>query len=132
MNHFITDADRREIHADWWAEGEFVTIKLFSYVDKQRIWERSLVGLPERDADGNTRFRMDSALHAEVTLVMGIVDWTFTDDGDVPVPCTSDKKCALSDADGRFIFREIQAYNEERSAEAQESFRAGSGSGTEE
>lgn len=123
MTHFITDADRKEIHADWWADGETVTIKLFTYVDKQRIFERSLVGTPETDEKGNTRFRLDSALHAEATLVLGIVGWTFADADGQPVPCDSEHKCALSNRDGLFIYGEIQGYNEERSGEAAENFR---------
>ena len=123
MSHFITDADRKEIRADWWADGETVTIKLFTYVDKQRIFERSLVGPPVQDAEGNARFRIDSALHAESTLVLGIVDWTFeTEEG--PIPCDSEHKCALNNRDGLFIYGEIQAYNEERDAQASENFRA--------
>ena len=124
MTHFVTDADRKEIHADWWADGETVTIKLFTYVDKQRIFERSLASTPVKDDEGSLRFRMDSALHAESTLVMGIVGWTFTDDNGELIPCDSEHKCALNNRDGLFIYGEIERYNEERSGEAAESFPA--------
>lgn len=122
MDHFVTDVDHKEIHADWWADGETVTIKLFTYVDKQRLFERSLVGTPRVDEDGNVRFRLDTALHTETSLVMGIVAWTFTDADGEPVPCDSEHRCALNPRDGQFIYNEIQELNKERTAEEQDSF----------
>jgi hypothetical protein len=123
MGHIITGADRKDIHADWWDDGETVTIKRFSYVDELFIATHSTVGEPEMDDFGDMRVRIDRSLWVEARLMRGIVAWTLEGEDGEALPCSDGNKARLNDRDGRFIHSAIADLNRERSEQDQASFR---------
>jgi len=130
MSRFIDSSDVKVIQAEWWDEGETVTIKRFSYGDRQR-----LAGLATR---AGTKLETGDAIITDVyvgrmnlaILEVGIVEWTLQDEGKV-VKLNRQAIERLTDEDGDFILGEIQAFNprRRRSAEEQEFFRGGAGAG---
>lgn len=123
MPRFISESDVKTIRADWWDEDEAVTIKKFSYGDRQK-----LAGAAVKMNIENER-RISEVQIAEMNLMIlqiGIVSWTFTRPyNDKAVPVSRHWIEQLDPKDAEFILGEINALNPsiERSADEQEEFR---------
>jgi len=138
---FVSKDDDVVIQAEWWDEDESVTIKVFSYGDRQFLIKKTMrVGLnvdPERLAgdDGNITGEalatMTDLQLGEMNLAIldrGIRSWTLKGpQGKVVVPSRRWIE-QLSERDAEFILEKINELNpsQRRSAEEQEGFRAGS------
>ena len=118
--HFVDLAATREIHADWWPEGETVTIRPFSWSDEQRISERSTT--VDRSDPENVVVHYDNVAWNEARLDIAVTGWTFQDESGQPVPCTAEARRRLCRQDVVFILREIQDLNKERTADEQRNF----------
>jgi len=103
----VNEADTKVIKADWWEDGEQVTIKKFSYGDRQR-----LDGAAIRDMDaGDNKMRMDLYEMQMIKLESGIHSWTFKDQNGKVAPVTREYIHSLSERDGDFIEKAIDEYN---------------------
>jgi hypothetical protein len=132
---FVQEDEIKLIHADWWDEHETVTIKRFTYGDRQRLAGVAYkVGLVS--GDGNAQYSADVALGEMniAILEIGIKAWTLKGANGKPVPLRRSLIEKLRDEDGNFILGEINALNpsRRRSAEAQATFRDSAGNSFEE
>jgi len=118
--HFVDVAATREIHAEWWPEGETVSLRPFTWLDEQRISERSTT--VDRSDPDNVLVQVDNTAWNEARLDLGVVDWTVSDAQGNTVPCTAANKRRLGRKDALFILGEIQDLNKERTADEQRSF----------
>lgn len=130
MSRFVSEAERKTIHAPWWDEDEEVVIKRLSYGDRQVLaGEATKVDLA---ADGGRMTEVQVGKMNLAVLRMGIASWTLKGpDGTMP-PVNGQWIYRLQDRDAEFILGEINAYNPRRSADEQAGFRAEAGDGTEE
>lgn len=122
MATFIDTSATKEIHAEWWPEGEDAMIKRLGYLDKRRIRQRCIVMDAAPDAEGNVHGTLDEAEWYLASMEYGIASWTLKD-GDEDVPCTPENMARLEEVDMEFIVEEIHAFSPSRSAEQQRNFR---------
>ena len=106
---FLMNAER-VIRADWWDEGETVTIRKLSWSDVQTIFGKS-AEVQNSGSQAQVSFRIDS--YNKEILKRGIKAWTFLGENGVPVPITDDFLNLLSAEDGNFIQKEISEFNPE-------------------
>jgi hypothetical protein len=128
--------ETKEIHAEWWAEGEMCIIKRISFADRTRmntmLWKR--VGKEKAQAmrDEGAEMPEDVLQHTFLArLVVGIEFMTDPDGG--PMEVTAEIVASLDDRDAQFILDAIHELNPqltETKAERQ-SFQGGSGDGSE-
>jgi len=129
MPRFVEDSDVKEVRAEWWDEDEAVTIRKFSYGDRQALAGVAIkVGVT--DEGGLQRNLVVERMNLEI-LNLGIKRWTLKrSDGKV---ANLNRKSieALTDEDAEFILAAINAFNpsSRRSAEEQATFRGADGGG---
>ena len=109
-----TATEIREIHADWWAEGEVCVIKRLAFADRTRmnmmLYRR--VGREQVQAirDGGAEMPEEAMQDIFMArLVVGIV--SMTDPDGQPLEVTPEIVAALDDRDAQFILDEINALN---------------------
>lgn len=122
MGRFVDKGNTKTIRAPWWAEGEEVVIKRFSYGDRQKLNERGMV-VHQVDPEGRVMRRADLAVFNLAMMEIGIVEWTLKQDGEHVRPLTPQAIYELTTEDGEYIVCEIDDFNPWRTAEEQESFR---------
>ena len=116
------------IRAYWWDEGEEVVIRKFSYMNRQRVAQRSAQAT---QVNGETIVKIDRAEMHLAMLEEGIVSWTFKRANGKRMPLRRSALEKLSFEDAEFIVEQIEQYNEKRSDEAQGRFRPEPGDGAE-
>jgi len=126
MSRFVTDADNRTIHADWWDEDEEVVIKKFSYGDRQALAQETVrVGMTQQA--GGTELVSDVMIGRMNLAILerGIVSWTLKGPNGRPVPLRRAWIEQLEERDAEFILQRINMLNplKRRTAEEQANFR---------
>ena len=110
------------IHADWWEEGETVTIRLIPYVEQERLATAGmrpdrLLPTDESEAqsvmDKLTIGDMDIGRMRLARLKAGIESWTFADEKGKAYPVDDTHLNLLDGPDGTFIMGEIDRLNPE-------------------
>jgi hypothetical protein len=123
---FITKADRKTIHANWWDDDEHVVIKRFSYGDRQRLADAAIrIGIA-----GPGQATINEVQVGQMNLVileLGIHSWTLKREDGKIAPLTRKMIEALREEDAEFILAEINALNRRRTAEEQSNFRGDGG-----
>jgi len=134
MGRFV-EHETKVITADWWDEGETVTIKRFAYGDRQRLAGVAYkVGFVQQGDGSQQEFSADIAI-GEMNLAIleiGIVAWTLKSSAGKVTPLRRSAIERLQDEDAEFILREINAFNpskKRRTADEQANFRGGGGDG---
>ena len=132
---FVSAADRKTIHADWWEANETVTIKKLSWGEKKRLMgeaasfapikvggESKREALVEKKSDEmSVTLRPDTM--QTLTMELGIVSWTFTDDAGNPVPVNPNTIAQLEEEDGDYILSELDKLNAAMTPEQRAEFR---------
>lgn len=104
---FVNEADTKEIQAEWWEENEIVTIKKFSYGDRQKLDGAAIGGMNA----GDTEVQMNLYEMQIIKLLSGIHSWTFEDQNGKVVPASREYIHSLNEKDGDFIEQAIDEYN---------------------
>jgi len=131
MSAFVDVRETREIRAEWWEEGEAVTIRKLSFLDRRYIAGQSATyGKPRED--GTRSVFVDTEAMDLAILEKGIVRWTLKRPNGKIAPLTRGMLRKLGEADGEYIVNAIHEYNPRRSAAEQARFRGGAGDGAEE
>lgn len=139
------DIATKTIRADWWDEGESVTIKQFTFAERQTINASFNLEMKMQVPDGRRRGRrnrsrdevqemltqMDMSHHNQLILQMGIVDWTFTNGNGQLLPVTDKNIRALRDDYANFILDEIDDFTTPRDEDEEEQFRNADSRGSE-
>ena len=117
---FVEASEVKEIRAEWWDPDESVTIKRFSYGDRQFFMGEILsdgARLKGRDVSVDISVgRMNLAV-----LERGVVRWTLKRaDGSV-APLTPAQIAQLAEKDAEFILSELQRFNPTQDEEAKNS-----------
>lgn len=120
MTRFVS-AETREVRAEWWDEGEVVTIRKLSFLDRRYIAGASTT-YGEPDEAGQRTVQVDLEAMDLAILERGIAAWTLRDEGGQRAPLTREMLARLSLEDGAFLADAIHAFNPRRSAAAQEGF----------
>lgn len=139
MSRFVSGRETVEIAAPWWDEGEVVTIRKLSFLDRRYIAGASTT-YGEPDEEGNRIVRVDTEAMDLAILERGIVEWTLkapprspplenTGGREEVAPLTKGQLRRLAPEDGEYIVNAIHEYNPRRSAAEQAGFRAGAGDG---
>jgi len=129
MPRFVVD-ETKVIHAEWWDEDETVTIKRFTFGDRQKLAQVAYkVGLVNPNDGGGAQMSADIAI-GEMNLAIleiGILAWTLKGPEGKVMALRRAWIEALQDEDGNFILAEINAYNptKRRKPEDQANFRGG-------
>jgi hypothetical protein len=131
MPRFVID-ETKVIQAEWWDEGETVTIKKFTYGDRQKLASDAVyVGLVDGDGKKQTLAEAKIDTMNLGILEVGIVSWTFINPKTGrEMPLLRRWIEALNPEDAEFILREINAFNPQinkRTEEEQDSFRGDGG-----
>jgi hypothetical protein len=127
MGRFVGRDEVREIRAPWWEEGETVTIRRLSYLDRREVAGESTRTVTEED--GATRVTMDLAALDRALLAHGIAGWTLKGADGQTMQLNAGAIEQLREEDGEFILQEIGAFNPRRTVAEQAVFRGAAGSG---
>lgn len=95
----------RTIHAEHWENHECVVIRSLNTEDDEHIQDE-LAGIDDK---GNTRIYAGRL--KRLTLLRGIVSWTFTDEHGRPLDLNEANIKALANEDSNYILSAIQALN---------------------
>jgi hypothetical protein len=110
MGHFVEATEVREVRAPDWDEGETVTIKRFSFGDRQFLMGAAM-GNSARVQKGDVAVSVDIEHMNLAILQRGIVRWTLKRaDGSI-APLNKESIASLTERDAEFILGEIQRYN---------------------
>lgn len=113
MGRFVESSEVREARAEWWDPGETVTVKRFSFGDRQALMAAAM-GDSARLQKGDVSVRVDVGQMNLAILERGIARWTLKRaDGSV-APLNKESIASLTEKDAEFILGEIQAYNPSR------------------
>lgn len=129
MPRFVEDSDVKEIRAEWWDEGETVTIRRFNYGDRQALASAAVkVGV---DGEGGVLTDVVVGRMNLEILNRGIKRWTLKRADGRVANLNGRSIEALTDEDAEFILAEINAFNpsKRRPAEEQATFRGAGGGG---
>jgi len=121
MGHLITSADTRTIHAAWWQEGETVTIRRWTTVQEDRLYEE-ILRIAGRVGDV-TEVQLKAA--KVPVMDIGIKEWTLLGDDGKVLPLNRKTVEALCSEDSTFISNAIWDYNRGRNPEEEATFPAG-------
>lgn len=121
MSRFATMTE--PIHADWWEDGEEVVIRVISYGEAEQI-EFEATEVVTDDA-GEIMVKLNLGKRRVLRTHAGISSWTFER------PLSLEAVHALNPEDGQYIYDQIQALNQARSAKEQDRFRGGTGDAAE-
>jgi hypothetical protein len=122
------DLKTETIHADWWDEGETVTITQLTWAQKQDLQKYAMRDIVMPNSKREARNRQIKYTDADwkslavQTMLAAIVAWTFTQNGSV-MSVNQEAVEKLSEEDGDFIMEAVDALNPERDDE----FQGGSG-----
>lgn len=129
MGRFVSD-DHKVIRADWWDDDETVTIRRFTYGDRQFLaGEYVNVNIEGNDPDEEPS-AVTSLLVGRMNMAIlqrGIVSWTLKREDGRLVPLTAQWIGRLEERDAEFILARINELNpsRRRSKEEQANFRDG-------
>ena len=116
MGRFDSSAKTKEIKAEWWDDGEAVTIKRFTWGEEQRLEAALLMGGAQiglsNAAEAKIGATFDLAGQAMLKMELGIVSWTFKDAAGTAHQLNRDMISKLDTRDGNFIIAEIDKYNQ--------------------
>jgi hypothetical protein len=135
MSRFVDKSEVEVIRAGWWDEDEEVTIKKFTYGDRQAFTRAMMRGLrvqqkgkkgaeiPENEA--GRLMETDIGSMNLLILERGIKTWTFKDEKGNVVPPTRRHIEMLEPKTADFILEAINEFNpdEEEDEEGAEGFR---------
>jgi len=127
MARFVS-VETHEVRAEWWDEGETVSIRKLSYLDRQYISAEATL-YTRGEENGHRVIGVDTEAMDRAILERGIASWTLRDENGKAAPLTRSAIERLSLEDGRFIVNAIHEYNPRRSAAEQEGFRPAAGDG---
>jgi len=116
---FVSANDTKVIQADWWDEGEQVTIRKFSISQRDALNER-IISITGASAENDVTQMQIKAAQVPV-LEAGIKGWTFRNEDGKRVLSSPDNLGRLQPRDADFIAAEIWAFNR-REEEDLESF----------
>jgi hypothetical protein len=120
MGRFVEASEVREVRAGHWDEGETVTIKRFSFGDRQFLMGAAM-GDSARLHKGDVAVSVDIEHMNLAILERGIARWTLKRaDGSV-APLNKESIASLTERDAEFILGEIQAYNPSRDEDSKNS-----------
>lgn len=119
------DRTTKTIHAEWWEEGESVTLQELTWGAQKAILSEIMgdtkitPGMsPELDINAATRMQ-------EMQMVEMVAGWTFTNGSGEPVPVDLEHLRQLAPKDAEFILAEMDGMNPRQD----ESFLGGRGDG---
>jgi len=118
MSRFVTEADVKVIHAEWWDEAETVTVRRYNIAQRDRMHGEIL---HVTGAVGQLTEVEVKAAQIPV-LLAGIAEWTFERPNGKVAPVNQQWIGQLPADDADFIAKEIQEFNKARSPEEQEKF----------
>lgn len=95
----------KTIRADYWEPHECVVIRSLNTEDDEYIQD----GLASVDSDGTTQIH--AGRMKRLTLMRGIVSWTFTDEHGKPLDLNESNIKALASEDSNYILSAINALN---------------------
>lgn len=118
MGRFVTKSDVKVIRADWWDEGEEVTIRKYTIRQKDLLDAKiiEIAGM----AGEIPQVVVKSV--AVPYLIAGIAEWTFTDEEGNRVPVNRHWIDKLDEDTADFIADEIRNFNEGRTTAEQREF----------
>lgn len=117
MGRFVEATEVREVRADWWDPGETVTVKRFSFGDRQYLMGATM-GDSARVQKGDVSVTVSVERMNLAVLERGIARWTLKKaDGSV-APLTPEVIASMTEQDADFILSEIQRYNPSRGDDA--------------
>jgi len=128
MSRFVNGEERTEVRAEWWDEGECVTIRKLGFLDRRYISGQSTTYGPP-DEEGKRSVYVDMEAMDLAILERGIADWSLKGEDGKRAPLSKGMLRRLGERDGEFIVNAIHEFNPRRSAEEQASFRAAAGDG---
>jgi hypothetical protein len=123
------DLRTETVHAEWWEDGETVTLKELTHGEQhainRRILGRQQINVGKKSA--GMQMELGNSMDAqEAILLAHIVSWTFTDSKGVLVPVTAENVNRLPQRDTDFILEEIDRLTPSRD----DHFPSGSGDGS--
>lgn len=120
MGRFVEATEVREIAAPWWDPGETVTVKRFSFGDRQTLMG-AVMGESSRVQKGDVSVSISIEQMNVTILRLGIARWTLkAGDGSV-APLTKETIASLQERDAEFILRAVNEYNPSRDEESKNS-----------
>lgn len=108
MGRFVSTSDTTVIAADWWDDGEQVTIRKWSISQRDALNERIISITGASSGDEITQMQIKAA--QVPVLEAGIASWTFADGGKRIMP-SPENLGRLDPRDADYIASEIWAFN---------------------
>ncbi len=124
MSRFITEPETKDIHADWWEEGESVTIRRYTGAGRDRLAKETIRVSATEEDEG----RVEVSAEKIPRLLAGIKSWTFEDSNGKLMPVNRKWIGKLDGDDIDYIAAEIRTLNKGRTEEDQATFREGADS----
>lgn len=135
-----------QIHAEWWDAHEFVVIRELNAEDIEWLQDEatSLIADSKAKNDGKVDVKLLNGTQRRLTLVRGIVSWTFTDAHNNPMPMpayTDNPKViaqrlqslrSLAPEDAQYIYEQLDKINQPMTAQEQDDFLDNASTGLEE
>lgn len=109
MSRFVSASDTKAIRADWWDDGEEVTIRKWSIAQRDALNER-IIRITGASGDDTVTDMQIKAAQVPV-LEAGIASWTFKDEKGKRVLPSPENISGLNPYDADFIASEIWAFN---------------------
>jgi len=120
MSRFISTSDTKDIQAEWWNDGERVTIRKWTIAQRDALNDRIL----RVTGSGENNLTEMQIKAAQVpVLEAGIKSWTLEDDG-LLAQCNAANMGRLAPRDADFIVSAIWELNRAEPEEERESFPA--------
>ena len=114
MGRFVEASEVREARAEWWEPGETVTVKRFSFGDRQYLMAAAMgdsARVKKGDAAGDVSVSVRIEHMNLAILKRGIARWTLKLADGSTAPLTAEVIASLREQDANFILKEISDYN---------------------
>lgn len=118
MGRFVTKGDTKVVRAEWWEDGEEVTIKRWSIRAKDKL-DTEIIEI------AGIAGQIPEVVVKSVTmpyLKAGVADWTLCDEEGNRVPVNDHWIGQLTEEDADFVAAEIRAFNEGRTTAEEREF----------
>ena len=104
----------KEIHAEWWTEGEVCVIRRMTYAAKNRLNKKLFTQTVTTDDNDDTEVDVgisDEALEIHNTLILAAGIVSMTDEKANPIDMTPEVIYEIGGLDGEYILEQINELN---------------------